>query len=299
MPVILRRLVSRLLLALCPLAMGSTAACDAPAAADARDRPRWTRPRPALRAPLTGRPWSAPSRSGEERAPGSAHGLPPGAPRWERCPLRVGDLPGIAPHLADARLRSRGLLVVSKSLRRAMVFDDGTLRPLGAEDAPLRRSPPLLAAAAGAEGTGSGSSRAGQVAHRACWRIALGYGAPPGPKRTRGDMRTPEGWYRTSDKPWSRGWPGSIAIHYPNLDDARWGFREGLIGRPTLLAIADAQERDRRPRQDTPLGGDILLHGGGSAIDWTDGCVALDDHALDGVRRALGPGARTHALFLP
>lgn len=212
--------------------------------------------------------------------------LPPGAPLWRVCPIRIGDVPGIQPHLADPRLEEGGLLVVSKSLRRAMVFDAGVLRPL----------PVAPAEAAGASSDLAPDEAASP---RACWRIGLGYHAPTGPKTRRGDMKTPEGWYRTSDKPWSRGWAGSIAIHYPNVDDAVAAFRRGELDRRTVLEVEAAAEEGVRPPQHTSLGGDILIHGGGSAVDWTDGCIALDDHDLRTLRGALGTGARTDALFLP
>ena len=34
------------------------------------------------------------------------------------------------------------------------------------------------------------------------------------------------------------------------------------------------------PPQETPLGGDIYIHGGGTGKDWTLGCVALEDEDI-------------------
>jgi murein L,D-transpeptidase YafK len=144
------------------------------------------------------------------------------------------------------------------------------------------------------------ADRAGGSA--SCWSVALGIrpdGAyADGPKQIRGDRRTPEGWYRTSDKPWS-SYEDAILVHYPNLPDADRGLAGGVIDRATRDAIAGAAGRDAAPSQKTPLGGDILLHGGGSSVDWTWGCIALDDDQLDELRAALPTGMRTDLLILP
>jgi L,D-peptidoglycan transpeptidase YkuD (ErfK/YbiS/YcfS/YnhG family) len=39
----------------------------------------------------------------------------------------------------------------------------------------------------------------------------------------------------------------------------------------------NALEAKARPPWDTPLGGEVFIHGRGSESDWTFGCVALDD----------------------
>ena len=159
----------------------------------------------------------------------------------------------------DRRLRRDRLVVVVKSSRRLMVFDHG-------------------------------------VASR-CFPIGLGF-QPRGHKRREGDGRTPEGWYRTSDKPWSI-FDGAIAIHYPNAADARSALADGRIGRRTAGRIVAAAREGRTPPQRTALGGAVLIHGGGARSDWTLGCVALDDAQLAELRETLGPGQRTDLLVLP
>ena len=44
------------------------------------------------------------------------------------------------------------------------------------------------------------------------------------------------------------------------------------------------------PPWDTPLGGEIFIHGGGSGSDWTWGCVALDDDDVRELYRAVRVG---------
>jgi murein L,D-transpeptidase YafK len=136
----------------------------------------------------------------------------------------------------------------------------------------------------------------------ACWPVALGITDagvyPPGPKVRQGDRRTPEGLYATSDKPWS-SFKNAIAVHYPNAADAAAGLRSGLITQAQHDAIVAAVKAGKKPSQETRLGGEILVHGGGSAADWTWGCVALDDAALITLRAALPAGMVAEVLILP
>ncbi len=136
----------------------------------------------------------------------------------------------------------------------------------------------------------------------ACWPVALGITDagvyPPGHKVRQGDRRTPEGLYATSDKPWS-SFKNAIAVHYPNAADAAAGLRSGLITQAQHDAIVAAVKAGKKPSQETRLGGEILVHGGGSAADWTWGCVALDDDALVTLRAALPAGMVAEVLILP
>lgn len=130
-----------------------------------------------------------------------------------------------------------------------------------------------------------------------CAGVGLAAGAPTGHKQREGDRRTPEGWYRTSDKPTSR-WYHAIAIHYPGVDDAERGLRDGLVDQAQRDAIVDAVRADTKPPQTTGLGGEILFHGGG-ASDWTLGCIALEDTEIDALRAALPTDLRFWTLILP
>ncbi|MCK6504276.1 L,D-transpeptidase family protein [Myxococcota bacterium] len=168
--------------------------------------------------------------------------------------------PGLDP--ADPRLSGPALVVVEKGARRVAVYQGGAL-------------------AAGA-----------------CWPVGLAWGAPAGPKRRRGDMKTPEGWYRTSDKPWSQFY-GAIAVHYPAAHDATWGREQGLLSQGEHDRIVAALRAGRKPDQGTAMGGEILLHGGGGDRDWTLGCVALDDPDLDRLRALLPATMGTDLLILP
>ena len=136
-----------------------------------------------------------------------------------------------------------------------------------------------------------------------CWQVALGVGAQTGVyvsghKQKEGDRKTPEGWYRTSDKPTSQFYK-AIAIHYPNLDDARAGLARGAITREEFVQIKHRLEDGEKPNQNTSLGGEILIHGGGSASDWTLGCIGMDNHDLDALRSVLPSQMNVDVLILP
>ncbi len=131
----------------------------------------------------------------------------------------------------------------------------------------------------------------------ACWQIGLG-GEPEGDKAVRGDNRTPEGLYRTSDKPWSNFY-GAIAVHYPNRDDADGGLAVGLLSDDQHGRILAALAEGKKPPQTTRMGGEILIHGGGGQSDWTLGCIAMADADLDLLRAALPADKRFDLLILP
>ena len=176
------------------------------------------------------------------------------------CIDKVEELPDVEFLKRDDRRLTRDkLVVVSKSARRLMLYDEG--RSIG------------------------------------CWRVALGF-APEGHKMIQGDGRTPEGWYRLSDKPWS-SFENAIAIHYPNEADARAAAADGRIGKRTRDSIVGALDAGKVPPQSTKLGGAVLIHGGGSSFDWTLGCVALDDDELLALRDQLPKGMRTDVLIVP
>ena len=130
-----------------------------------------------------------------------------------------------------------------------------------------------------------------------CWPAGLGF-EPEGHKTREGDGRTPEGWYRTSDKPTSRYYQ-AIAVHYPNLGDAERGLADGRIDAATERAIRTALSADRKPPQATALGGEILLHGGGSGSDWTLGCVAMNNADIDALREQLPDTMKVDVVVLP
>ena len=132
----------------------------------------------------------------------------------------------------------------------------------------------------------------------ACWSAALAAGYPEGHKQRQGDRKTPEGWYRTSDRPTSRFYH-ALNIHYPAERDAAVARAEGRIDADAYRRIAEAERNDAMPTGETELGGLILIHGGGASVDWTLGCVALENSDIDQLRGQLPPDLQTDILILP
>jgi len=191
--------------------------------------------------------------------------------RRPACPTSIDDLPlPDAIDRADARLSHDNLIVVRKATRQVARYGDGQLLEVGGSPA--------------------------------CWWGGLAYDddgdAWVGTKTRRGDRKTPEGFYATSDKPWSNYY-GAIAVHYPDAADATAGLRRGLVDAAQAEAIAEASASGRKPAQTTRLGGEILLHGGGGRSDWTLGCIGMDDRDIDALRSSLPKGMRTVVLILP
>lgn len=106
------------------------------------------------------------------------------------------------------------------------------------------------------------------------YRIALGTN-PIDDKVKQGDRSTPEGDFYVCVKNARSNFYLSLGLSYPNIEDAERGLRDKLITRKQHDAIVRAIQNKRRPPWDTALGGEIFIHGGGTAGDWTWGCVAL------------------------
>jgi hypothetical protein len=114
----------------------------------------------------------------------------------------------------------------------------------------------------------------------AIFRVALGP-EPAGAKSREGDGRTPEGTYPIVTRNPKSKYRKFLGIGYPGPEDARRGFEEKAISRAEEDAIERAHREHRAPPWDTALGGTVGVHGNGSEPDWTLGCVAVEDAAID------------------
>ncbi len=97
-----------------------------------------------------------------------------------------------------------------------------------------------------------------------------------GDKKKMGDKATPEGMYRIINKYSGTKYNNALLIDYPNEEDKTRFNREkakGLI--PTTAKI----------------GGGIEIHGsGGKGVDWTEGCIALEDNEMEVIYRIAAVG---------
>jgi len=108
-------------------------------------------------------------------------------------------------------------------------------------------------------------------------KAALG-SHPEGPKQCEGDGRTPEGEYYVCLKKTGK-FGLALGVSYPNSADAlRLGADEQLTA-----YIRECEKHKKRPPWGTPMGGEIYIHGGGTASDWTAGCIALADEDMERV----------------
>jgi murein L,D-transpeptidase YafK len=120
--------------------------------------------------------------------------------------------------------------------------------------------------------------RGSEILHE--YRIGLGF-APAGHKEREGDGRTPEGDYVVCVRNPESSYHLSLGLSYPNAADAARGLASGLIAQEQHDAILSALAAGDRPPWDTPLGGEIFIHGNGSQRDWTLGCIALDNTDME------------------
>ncbi len=118
-----------------------------------------------------------------------------------------------------------------------------------------------------------------------------------GLKGHRGDDITPYGNYRI-------GWVGEksnfrkfFGLTYPSKQDAEIALKRGVISQADYYSIAAAEQFNQIPPQDTPLGGQIGIHGLGAgdesvhhAFDWTHGCIALTNTQIDHLSQWLDTG---------
>ena len=106
--------------------------------------------------------------------------------------------------------------------------------------------------------------------------IALGK-SPVGTKRRRGDNRTPEGFYRLDWRNPDSIFHRSIHISYPNEYDRREAADRG-VDPGDLIMIHGQPDYDDREREG----------------DWTNGCIAVSNEAIDTIWERVVDGTRIH-----
>ncbi len=127
------------------------------------------------------------------------------------------------------------------------------------------------------------------------YRIVLGF-APEGDKTEEGDGKTPLGEFYVFTKNDKSKFYLSLGVSYPGIEDAKRGLKENLISEAEHDAIVQAVNEKRMPPQNTKLGGEIYIHGGGTEKDWTWGCMALKDEEMKEIFDAIPIGAKIMIL---
>jgi len=123
------------------------------------------------------------------------------------------------------------------------------------------------------------------------YSVVLGF-APEGDKEKEGDGKTPEGEFYVFTKNAKSRFHLSLGISYPAKDDAIRGLQSGVISKTEHDDIAKAIDSRKMPPQKTALGGEIYIHGGGTASDWTWGCVAMSNKEIEELFETVPVGTR-------
>jgi murein L,D-transpeptidase YafK len=116
-------------------------------------------------------------------------------------------------------------------------------------------------------------------------------------KVRQGDDVTPRGSYRIGWISHKSKFHLFIGLDYPSKSDAERGLRNGVITKPVFDRIIAAHDAGRTPPQTTRLGGLIGIHGVGRGdleihrlVNWTAGCIALENHEIGELARFVRPG---------
>jgi hypothetical protein len=104
---------------------------------------------------------------------------------------------------------------------------------------------------------------------------------PEGDKERQGDGRTPEGSFYICVKNPQSSYHLSLGLNYPAIEDAERGLRNRLISRAEHDAIVRRVAAGAIPPWNTPLGGEIFIHGEAEIWDWTYGCVAMNNRDIE------------------
>ena len=127
------------------------------------------------------------------------------------------------------------------------------------------------------------------------YTIALG-STPEGDKYEEGDGKTPEGKFYVFVKNEKSKFYLSLGLSYPNIENASHGLAKNLISRQEHDAIAESIGKKQMPPQNTKLGGEIYIHGGGIVNDWTKGCVALNNAEMKEIFDAIPLGTSVQIM---
>ncbi|MGA7873942.1 MAG: L,D-transpeptidase [Candidatus Binatus sp.] len=117
------------------------------------------------------------------------------------------------------------------------------------------------------------------------YHAVFGRSFEPGTKLWEGDRRTPEGVYTIVGKHPSRRWDWFLTLNYPNAID-RHRYEE----------LRDGGEVPIEDGHPIGVGGRIGIHGtdepklNSGNINWTTGCISVDDEAVEELTRLLPKG---------
>jgi murein L,D-transpeptidase YafK len=139
------------------------------------------------------------------------------------------------------------------------------------------------------------------------YRAVFGKGFQDGDKRMQGDKRTPEGEFYICTMNNSKRFYRFMGLSYPGLKHAEYGLQSKLISPADYAMIKRAIDERHQPPWETRLGGAVGIHGRTASgpvgqptfvnMNWTDGCIALDNAAVDEIYSVVSLG--TPVTILP
>jgi murein L,D-transpeptidase YafK len=139
------------------------------------------------------------------------------------------------------------------------------------------------------------------------YHAVFGKGFRDGDKRMTGDKRTPEGEFYICTMNHSKRFYKFMGLSYPGLKHAEYGLQSRMISPDEYTMIKKAIEERQSPPWDTRLGGAVGIHGRMldstaasyffSVMNWTDGCIALDNADVDEIYSVVSLG--TPVTILP
>ena len=114
-----------------------------------------------------------------------------------------------------------------------------------------------------------------------------------------GDQRTPIGSFRVAWISEDSRSHRFLGLDYPDRKRAWRAWENMKLEEGDWLAISRAHKNGKIPPQNTPLGGQIGIHGIGKGnpeihemYNWTNGCVALTNEQLDELMQWVHIGTR-------
>lgn len=115
----------------------------------------------------------------------------------------------------------------------------------------------------------------------------------------RGDNSTPKGEYKVMAIYTNSRYGIFISLNYPTLQHADQALQQGKgkFKPRDRVAIERAEQAGKQPPINTPLGGNIGIHGLGNSsllvhqqTNWTRGCVALTNEQIGALVHFVEPG---------
>ena len=120
--------------------------------------------------------------------------------------------------------------------------------------------------------------------------------SPDRDKPCEGDRCTPAGEFTICTRKERSRFHLFLGLSYPDPAHAEVALGDGRITREQFDAIVVAHHVGRRPPLDTPLGGEVGIHGGGTGSDWKLGCIALSNDDVEVLWSSLPLGSRVTIL---